>query len=80
MMSCYRDWFVPQLTPLQRLQDELIMERALREAAEQRIQEEVLRRIRAERDRDHYRVCSCVPRSVRGWLVPYHFIPCHIIS
>ena len=58
---------MPALTHMQHIQDELIMERALREAAEQRIQDEVLKRIRAEKERDMYRVCGsqcCLTRCV----------------
>jgi hypothetical protein len=54
----YRDWFVVAPTPIEQVRDELLVEKTLRQAAEQRAQEEVNRRLRIERERDVYKVLS----------------------
>ena len=51
-----RDWFVPQQSDVDMMINELIVERALRQQAEERLRHEILARKRAEDKRDFYEV------------------------
>ena len=52
-----RDWFVPAPSTTQLIRDELVVEQALRQAAEHRAMEESRKRLEAERERDALKVC-----------------------
>lgn len=53
-----RDWFVPTPTITQQICDELVVEKTLRQAAEQRATDECLKRKQVERERDALKVYS----------------------
>lgn len=62
LMYTTRDWFVPAPSPAQLIHDELVVEKTLRQAAEQRALEEERKRLQAERERDAYKVLSIPTR------------------